>query len=72
MITEYRSAYAPPGITNSEMRRYLKWAFFSFYARPKIFGDILREIHTKDQVRILTRRFFEVFSPPATSPQWHA
>ena len=73
-ITEYRSAYAPPGITNDEMRRYLKWAFFSFYARPKIITDILRGIQHRDQVKILVRRFFEVFSLVDTKnePLWHS
>lgn len=72
-ITEYRSAYSPPGITNDEMRRYLKWAFFSFYARPRIFADIVRGIKHRDQVRILARRFAEVFSRDSgAEPLWHS
>jgi len=74
LITEFRSAYGPPGITNDEMRRYLKWAFFSFYARPRIFADILMGIQIKDQLRILARRFSEVFNlrDNSSEPLWHS
>ncbi len=72
-VTEYRAAYAPPGISNGEMRRYLKWAFFSFYARPRVVRDVVSGIKHWDQLRILARRFFEVFSVlgRSTEPQWH-
>lgn len=60
-VTEYRVAISFGAVTPRRLRFLLQWAFFRFYFRPKIAIRFVREIHSFHQVKILGKRFLEVF-----------
>jgi len=60
-ITEYRTPISFGDISPPQLRRLLQWAFFRFYFRPKIFWRFLKEIHSIHQLKVLGKRFLEVF-----------
>jgi radical SAM superfamily enzyme YgiQ (UPF0313 family) len=62
-MSEYRSPFTPDGISPAKFRWLFRWAFISFYARPKIVFRFIRQIHTLDQVKILVRRLWDVIAP---------
>jgi len=61
-MSEYGSPYVPPVLTIRQYRRLFQWGFFRFYARPRIIARFIREIQSWDQLRILFRRFKDVFA----------
>lgn len=60
-ITEYRVPFAADGISPAQVRRLLQYAFLRFYMRPRIVVRFLREIHSPHQIKVLAKRFLEVF-----------
>lgn len=62
-MSEYRSPFTPRGMTPTEFRRLFRRAFLGFYAKPRIIWSFLRQIKSRDQVRILFRRLKDVILP---------
>jgi anaerobic magnesium-protoporphyrin IX monomethyl ester cyclase len=60
-ITEYRVPFSFGPVPAKKLRFLLQWAFFRFYFRPRIITSFLREIQSIHQVRVLGKRFLEVF-----------
>ncbi|MFA5089628.1 MAG: radical SAM protein [Candidatus Omnitrophota bacterium] len=52
------AAYAPENITNHELKRLQRLAFFKFYMRPVILWRNLREIRSIRHFLFLIKRFF--------------
>ncbi len=59
-MSEYRSSFTPAGVTQKQMRRLLIQAFVGFYARPTVILRFIRQIHSRDQVKILFNRLMDV------------
>lgn len=62
-MTEYRSPFTPSGMTPAEFRQIFRRAFIGFYARPRIILGFLKQIKSRDQIRILFRRLKDVILP---------
>lgn len=62
-MSEYRSPFVPDGISAGRFRWLFRWAFISFYARPRIIGRMIRQIRSADQIKILFHRFWDVIAP---------
>jgi radical SAM superfamily enzyme YgiQ (UPF0313 family) len=53
--------YSPPGITPRQLKSILKRAFYRFYFRPKIIMNLLKEIHSFNQLKFVFARFVDIF-----------
>ncbi len=59
-MSEYRSTFYPEGMTARDFRMLFRRAFIGFYCRPRIMAGFLREIKSRDQFKVLIRRFLDV------------
>jgi radical SAM superfamily enzyme YgiQ (UPF0313 family) len=53
-----KKPFVPKGMTSGEFLSLYRWAYISFYIRPRVLFNILKEVHSMEKIKFLLNRTF--------------